>query len=447
MSKRKWVLLLLCGLLLIGYIKLFYKTHSEKVVAKTADAVMAIDVKRITNTIIWQFITTPRLWKISTSSKKSDEINWKDIINLPDYILAFHAGGQPANAWYTVLTIKDETLFSKGLQQYHFEKSDSNIYISNELGIQFYKHDKEIVVTTTLVQNTLLKKVADELFVQKAYVAKTELINLLDAKSHVAFTLRANEFLEKDAIVKANFNSNSITIESDVMPKKAFAFSENIFNYHSNTLLSLGFTQPSANFLALLKDSAKSNINKAININIDSFLLPSNKYYCLDIASIKPRVDSAISYTYDDDFNKIEKVVVNNIEEPSFNFSIVGDSVAAVYNNWLSAGKLEEMTAGKWFLPMPFVKSYVTIKAKNTLAITANNYDLVKPDQTINCIFFTKLLCSKISPSLIKYLPEDIKKALANIETIDIVATKNKELIVLKALFVKKKNDLPIIAW
>ncbi len=437
---------MLCGLLLLGYVKLFYKTHNEKVVVKTADAVLAIDVKRITNSIIWQFITTPSLWKISTSSKKSEAITWKDMVDLPDYVLAFHAAGQPVNAWYSVLTVKGDAVFNKGLLQYHFEKKDSNIYVSNEVGIQFYKHNNEILVTTALVENSLVKKIAYELFVQKAYVAKATLVKLLDAKSHVAFALNANSFLQEDAIVKANFNSSSITIESDLIPQKTFSFSENIFNYNSGSLLSLGFTQPSASFFGLLNDSTKSNINKAININIDSLLLPSNKYYCLDIADIKPRVDSAISYSYDDDFNKIEKVIVNNIEEPAFNFSIVGDSVTAVYNNWQSAGKLEQTAAGKWFLPIPFVKSYATIKTANELVVTANNYDWTKKDKSINCILFATLLCSKIPQSLVKYLPEDIKKVLGNIEAIDIVATKNGGLIVVKAVFAKKKNDLPIIA-
>ena len=63
MNKKRWALLVLAAILIFGYYKLFYKTYSEKAVAQNADCVVAIDVKRITNTLMWHFITTPSQWK------------------------------------------------------------------------------------------------------------------------------------------------------------------------------------------------------------------------------------------------------------------------------------------------------------------------------------------------------------------------------------------------
>lgn len=48
-----------------------------------------------------------------TLLQKSDEISLKDMFVLPDYIVAFHANNQPADIWYTLLTIKDKTDFEK----------------------------------------------------------------------------------------------------------------------------------------------------------------------------------------------------------------------------------------------------------------------------------------------------------------------------------------------
>ena len=85
MSKKKWALVLLAGLLVFGYIKLFYKTYSETSIAKSADCIVVVDVKRIINTVIWNYITTPSQWKIGKLfSKKSDEISLKDMFVLPD---------------------------------------------------------------------------------------------------------------------------------------------------------------------------------------------------------------------------------------------------------------------------------------------------------------------------------------------------------------------------
>jgi hypothetical protein len=445
MNKKKWALVVLCGLIIFGYIKLFYKTYNENVVAKSADSIVAIDVKRITNTIIWQYITTPNLWKISSSNNvETDIVSWKDMVEIPDYVLAFHASRQPANAWYSVLKIRDDAVFTKGIQQQHFEKIDSNVYVSKEVGIQFYKNGNSILVTTASEESNDLTKIATELFLQKNYISKIDLAKVINAKSHVALKLHVDNFLQEDGIITANFDANKITIEGNVIPKKEFSFTENNFSHNGISLLTLSFTQPPTNVFALLNDSAKANISRAINVNIDSLMLPSNKWYNLDVAGILPRTDSAITYTYDDDFNKVEKVVVNNIEEPAFNFTIYGDSVSEIYNNWIFSTKLEKTNAGFLFTPMPFVKSYCRVIGKNTLEVTANNYVAKTTDKNTNCIFFINVMLSKIPASLLKYAPTDVAKAIENFETIEIVAKKNEGKIFMQASIRKKKTDKPI---
>ncbi len=444
MNKKKWALVILCGLLIFGYIKLFYKTYTETVVAKSADNIVAIDVKQITNTVIWQYISTPSLWKISSSAAATNVVSWKDMVEIPDYVLAFHASGQPANAWYGILKIKDDSAFAKGIQQQHFDKIDSNIYASKEIGIQFYKNENNILLTSAAIEKTALTKIAIELFLQKNYISKIDLAKLIDAKSHVAIKLKANNFLQEDAIVTAKFDANKIIIEGNLLPKKEFTFTENNFSYNSTSLMALGFTQPNAMVFALLNDSSKSNISKAINVNIDSLMLPTNKWYSLDVVSIKPRADSAITYTYDNDFNKVEKVVVNNIEEPAFNFTIYGDSVSNIYNNWILSNKLEKTNTGFLFTPMPFVKSYCTIEAGKALQLTANNYETTTMDKKTTAIFFMNALLSKIPASLLKYTATDVAKAIENFETIEVVVKKNEQGAFLKVIITKKKNDKPI---
>jgi hypothetical protein len=444
MNKKKWALVVLCSLLIFGYIKLFYKTYNENAVAKSADSLVVVDVKRIINTIIWQYITTPSLWKIKSSASETDIVSWKDMVKIPDYVLAFHASGQPANAWYGVLEIKDEAVFTKGIQQQHFEKIDSNIYISKVAGIQFYKNGNSILLTPSSIEKNNIIKIANELFLQKNYISKSDLAKVIDAKSHVTLKFHADNFLQEDAIIVANFDATKITIEGNISPMKEYSFTETKFNYNESSMLSLGFTQPSVNVFALINDSAKADISKAINVNLDTLMLQSNKWYGLDVAGIQPRTDSAISYTYDDDFNKVEEVVVNNVDEPAFNFTIYGDSVTTIYNNWMSNNKLEKTNAGFLFTPMPFVKSYCKVEGKKKLQLRAINYVANARDKKMNSIFFMKALLSKIPASLLKYAPTDVANAIANFETIAFVAKKNEQKVFIQAIITKKKNDKQI---
>lgn len=449
MSKKKWALLVLAGLLVFGYIKLFYKTYSETGVAKSADCIVVVDVKRIINTVIWNYITTPSQWKIGKLfSKKSDEVSLKDMFDLPDYIFAFHASNQPANIWYSLLTIKDKTDFEHGLRQFQFEKINEYEQRSKAYGIRFYITGNQVLVTTATDADTAyLAAVTKELSVQKSYTSKAILSKPIDAKSHLAVYLAPNSFLQKEAVISANFDKKKIEISGSIIPAKQYEFAENNFRYSSASLCATGFTQPSSAVFALLNETSRQKISTALNINVDFVFKQTIKNYSLDLAAIVQRADSAISYTYDDEFNKVEKVVVNNIQEPAFNFMITGDSISSIYNYLQSSNKLEKTATGNLFTPMPLVKSYCSIKNEKQLVITASNYVAAKEDKSVNAILFLNLALTNIPANLQKYLPDAVMQALSNLAAVKVSATKNKEQIQLSVIFEKMDNDLPVIKF
>ncbi|MFT3701967.1 MAG: hypothetical protein QM802_06345 [Agriterribacter sp.] len=362
MKKKHWALLILCLLLLLGYVKLFYKTYSEDAVAASADNIGALDVKRITNTIIWNYITTPSQWKIGSLLSTSDKVDWDDMVTIPDYIFVFHAKDQPMNAWYTVLQVKDEKDFEKGLQQFGFERREgSEEFFSKKYGIEYIRNGDRLLVGNMAVNDKqYIRKVADELFAKKNYVSKQTLDKNISAASHFAFQYTGNDVIS-GIVASANFDKNTVSVNVDISTIKPFTFQSKTFNYSSTSLLSIAFTQPPAEAYAFLTDSAKSRASRLLNFQLDSLLRPDNKYYQLDLPAIITRADSAISYEYDKDFNQVEKVVVNNVQEPSFNFSITGDSIQHIYDYWKSSQQLEQTVAGDLFTPIPFVKSYCSL--------------------------------------------------------------------------------------
>jgi hypothetical protein len=198
MTKKKWALLILCILLLAGYYKLFYKTYSETVVPKSADCIIALDIKRVINTAIWNVMTTPSQWKkITVFSSGKEEISWDDMIKVPDYVFAFHPAGHPVNAWYTVLEIKDMDDFAKGLQQYHFEKTD-DLYFSKQLGMAFLQSaDKLLVGNLAVEDKKYIREAASELFVKKQYSTKDLLRKNVDASSHLAVQFVKNKYYNR----------------------------------------------------------------------------------------------------------------------------------------------------------------------------------------------------------------------------------------------------------
>ena len=299
----------------------------------------------------------------------------------------------------------------------------------------------------TAADTEYLVSVANELFVQKSYTSKASISKAVNAKSHLAVYIAANNFLQTEAVITANFDKNKIEVAGLITPGKEYDFAENNFRYSSASLCALGFTQPSPALYSLLNNSSKEKISRALNVNIDSVFKQSNKNYSLDLAAVVQRTDSAISYTFDDEFNKVEKVVVNNIQEPTFNFMITGDSTSSIYNYLQSSNKLEKTAAGYLFTSMPLVKSYCSIKNENQLAITAANYAAPAADKSVTGILFLNLALTKIPASLWKYLPDAVMQTLKNVAVVKISATKNNEQVQLSAVIDKMENDLPLIAF
>jgi hypothetical protein len=446
MSKKRWALLILIVLLVFGWYKLFYKTYSVKYIPANADVIITIDKKKIINTLLWQFITTPSQWKFSSGSSKKDSTNsWRNVIELPDYITVFHIRSQPNNAWHTCLPIKNHVKITYFLQQQGFKNVSGNEF-SHE-GNNLFATIKEGILVISSIANadkSLQTSVIESLFTTKKTITEAQFKKLTASKSHVAGLFLKNSFLQEDAIVKANFDKQKIEILTTLQPKQQFSFTENNFTFSNSSLFNLHLSQPNAAAYNLLDNITKEKISKALNFNADSFFLPSNKTYQLQIDKFINRVDSAISYTYDDEFNKIEKVVVNNVQEPFYNFTVTGDSINNIYNNWQKNKLLETTPQGNLFTPIPFVKSYCTISS-NQLIVQPSNYKASSTNTNFKGIAYMQLNIADVPSNLLNYLPDEIKKGITNLQSLLITAEQKDKAVDMKMLVSKKKNDLSII--
>jgi hypothetical protein len=439
MKKRFWLLLLLLAIGIFGYIKLFYSSINKAAVPSNADMVATIDVKKVIRTVVWDVVTHTSKWKIKSSSiDTTDAVDLKDVFVLPDYAHAFHIKGEPTNAWYTVLQIKDEALFTKALKQYGFTSVYANQYRNVDKNLGLFKNGSCVILGSFALDSTNnLYALVDESIAKNEFLPAEKLKQIASVNSHLSLYIAANNFLKEDAVVKGNITNDNIIINGDFVPKELYSFVENNFAYSSNAMLSLGFTQPTTGVYNTIGAAEKANISKAIGVNMDTMFIPSNKYYQLQVDAIVPRVDSAISYTYDDDFNAIQKVVVNNVDEPMYNFVIAGDSVQTIFNNWTSNKIIVQDNNGALFRPMPLVKSYCNIKDKNSLEIAPKNFTKTSTNENVKAVFFANFMFQKIGDKYLKYFPDEVKNALQKVSKTNITCNKNGNTLVLKATIQK----------
>ena len=418
-------------------------------VAKSADIIIVLDSKKIINTLIWQFATTPNLWKTSkkTTSDK-EEVKLKDVFELPDYCMAFHCDRQPLNTWYAVLKIKDAEAFNKIILQNGFQKGINNIYISSKTTITFYKNDHKILVCSAQQQNNnLLKFTADEIFVKKNFLSNEIVEKIRTANSHFAMYISPNILTDKASVVKGNFTKNNIEFTTEITPLAKYQLNNTAFSYSDSAMLNCLFIQPPSSIFLLMSDSLKQKISTGINLDIDSFFIASNTSYSINVSDVKPRIDSAVSYAYDDNFNKIATTTANKINEPAFNFIIKGDSTKNIYSYLINNNKMENTPAGFLFLPMPLVKSYCKNVLDYEMKITSDNYVEITNNKRLQCIFLFRLLSTKIPAHLLNYLPDNLKKLIANIEYAEVILRNKNNIFKANLTIQKKKNDLLMVEF
>jgi hypothetical protein len=448
MNKKRWTFSIVCILLGVAWYKLFYKTWNTESVPKSADCVIAVDVKKITNTLIWNFLTTPSQWNTSNFfSSEKGKVSWDDMVKIPDYIFIFHNAGEASKIFYAVLEIKDASDFAKGLLQYHFEKDLDGSYFSTAIGLRFIKNGNKILVSNTLEKTGNLSTITNELFIKKNTVDKESLQKNIAASAHLSIQLLQNDYVKSGQIITAGFDEESIFADTDVDLDNPTLYPNNKFSFSDSNLLTLGFIQPNIQMKTLLNDSIRAKFSTALNFNIDSVFLPSNTYYQLNLEGIHSRIDSAVSYTYDDDFNPVAKVIVNNVEEPSLNFSMAGDSVQTIFNYWQNAGKIEKTSVGNLFTPVPFVKSYCNIDKEKHLEIVSNNYKAAVSNRSVECMLFLQVTMNKVPEGWLHYLPQVVQHTLTNIASAEATVTNKKGKAVVHFVFHKKKNDLPLFSY
>ena len=231
MKKRYIFLLLLLALAIFGYIKLFYSSINKTAVPSNADMVATIDVKKVARTALWNIIKQPSKWSLSIRPKDTTgKVDLKDVFELPDYAQAFHISGEPMQAWYCMLQVKDTELLAKALLQYNFTKLKPNQYVNDSLKLGVLVNDKNIILSSNSTDSTTnLNTVADLLFVKKTFLAEEKWSKIKNANSHLSILIAANKFLKEDAIVNTNIGNDAINIDGVFTPQDAYKFVENNF--------------------------------------------------------------------------------------------------------------------------------------------------------------------------------------------------------------------------
>jgi hypothetical protein len=292
MNKKKLIVPLIVLLAAALYFVFFYKDKTLKFVPKNADAVVLIDVKKLTGQYISNLIAHPSKW---SGRKKKDEktISLQDSgIIIPDFLQVFHLKDTKFSEWYSVVELKDPQKFSDYLKSHQFISKGKNLFQKDQI---FLKIEGENCIVGTSAS-------AFEHINQSIFQSSEK--NTLNADQFIDGTLGSISFISGQKI--QNF---SIELKADEIEIKNTSATADFASVISTF-------QKENHFLEIELDAHNvKNYSRFFGKNIaDS----TQVNYFKATAQLEQVNDTIISYGYDDNFNEIEKKTVQKIIQPNY---------------------------------------------------------------------------------------------------------------------------------
>jgi hypothetical protein len=377
----------------------FKKHFDEKSIHQNADQVVMVDVKNIRNYFIFSYLKNPSQWKWDSKTVNTNELFGLSNFGLktPDYVALFHIENQPQSVFYCVAEIQTESFFEKAITKEHFSKSSLKngmvCYYSKALKLFIIKHSNQILfVAIPEKEKETALKIAEDLFLKKKFLDAVKIQKTIDTPNAITLWIKKNCFLEQDGIVTIQLQDDEIVAEAQLQLKPKY-LTKTQFSQNPNALLSLGFdSKMFRDHKIITQNSIK--INKTIGFDLDSILSQNPTKTELVLNGIIEKKDSAISYSYDDDFNAVEKTVVHITREPSFYFSMQSSNSRYVFN-YLKSQKV--INNEHIFVNFPLAKTTASV-AGNNFVLKANLFDYSPKPSSGKKIAYLQVNFNKLQP-------------------------------------------------
>ncbi|MCD9856532.1 hypothetical protein LUD75_17555 [Epilithonimonas sp. JDS] len=402
--KRAIILLaVLFFVAVFGYFFWSLKDKDLKAVPRNADVLVLVDSKKLSEEYILTLLKNPSKWfETSKGSFKNSGVE------VPDYVQIFHLKDNSFSEWYSVFEISDNDKLIKFLNEKGFKLIKNNLYKKDQFSVKI-----EVSKCIVGFSNSNFDKTTAEIFNSKfKNLYADELINN---------SVASVSYFAKSKIRKFAFYLNDENIE--VKTKS--------LDDHFSSMISDLDRQTS--FLKLELDSTNVKIASAL---FNKKLSDSIKINSLSaVAELEMVKDKIISYSYDDNFNEVEKVSYQQILQPNYSINLQSWESE---NLWLYFQQKNCINAQSQFTPIPFQPNVIK---KNGSDISIKS---IRKAIDFGKRFSGNYVFVKNNPLLIKSIKSfsaSEKKAISNI---DYSFYGNKgDYFYLKINF--KKEKLPLI--
>ena len=409
MYKKKIIVPLVLLLAIAVYFVVFYKNKNLRYIPENADAVVLIDIKKVTGQYLFSLATHPSHWSGSKAKGKSSGSLKDSGIRIPDFLQIFHLKDTKFSEWYSILELKDSQKFITFLKKQNFVDKGNNRFQKDQLFIMI-NGSHCFAGTSDLAFEKIQKN-----------ILKTSSNPVLDADQFIHNTAGSISFISGKKIqnFSIELHDNEIEIKNNSNPE--------ILNAVASKL------QNGNHFLELELD--KVNIRNFSRFFNKSIADSSQAIYFKAIADLEQVNDTIISYEYDDNFNEVEKKTFQKITQPNYTLDIKSDDPQKTWKYFKSK---KWVNSENQFTAIPFQPNKISQNNDDVVIKSSRKPITLSPRLQENYIFIRN---NALLYSSLKTLGNTEKRIISDIDYV-LYGNRSKDYWVkIKA----KNGELPLI--
>ena len=408
MNKKKIIVPLVVLLAVAAYFVVFHKNKNLRYIPENADAVVLIDIKKVTGQYLFSLATHPSHWSGNKAKGKSAGSLKDSGIRIPDFLQIFHIKDTKFSEWYSVLELKDSQKFIAFLKKQNFVDKGNNRFQKDQIFLMI-NGSHCIAGTSDLALETIQKQV------------QASSNSVWDADQFIHNTTGSISFISGKKI--QNF---SIELHDDEIEIKNNSNPE-ILNAVASKL------QKGNLFLDLELD--KENIRNFSRFFNKSIADSSQAVYLKATADLEQVNDTIISYEYDDNFNEVEKKTFQKIIQPNYTIDIKS---ADANKTWAYFQSKKWINSENQFTEIPFQPNQISRNNSGVVIKSTRKPIVLSPLLKENYIFIRN---NALLYSSLKTLGNTEKRIISDIEYV-LYGNKSQDYWVkIKA----KNGELPLI--
>jgi len=371
--KKRLAFFFLGILILFSVIYLFrYKRALvfEGMVPNSATEIIHVNLRQIEHHVLTDAIKNPLKYiDFKFSEEKKGSLILKKTISIPRNIFFYTNDRKFKDIWISsFIKVKKKKELSDYLIRDGFVKSnDEGIMLFRKLNLVLAIKGKRLVVAFKTDNHAAISSVVNEIFEEESFLSETsDVLNaIMTAKNDISYATLANDFVE------ANFKNGLLEVLGTFSSDLFFASKQGDFSKNSQGYISAKINKQHKLFQRLITEGNSRKFNDFTKLSIDSIMSKWNGSFAFNLKSINSEIDTIVTYDYDDDFNKIEKVAVQELTVPAIDFSLNADT--NLFGYLLKENAIQIIDSDTLFTSIPLYKLYAN-STTTTLNISSQKY-------------------------------------------------------------------------